>query len=151
MLKELREFLLRGNVLELAVAFVLGAAFTTIVRSLADDVLMPPLGLLIGDLDFKDFYFVLKEGTPSGPYSTLEAARSAGAVSLNYGLFVTAIVVFAFTGTALFLVIRAVNRLRGLAEREQEEQVEPTTKSCSNCYSAINIRATRCAFCTSAV
>jgi large conductance mechanosensitive channel len=107
--QEFKTFAVRGNMVDLAVGVVIGAAFTTIVNSLVTDILTPPLGLLFGNVDFNDYFLVLRGG---GPYATLEAAKEAGAVTLNYGLFINAIINFLIVAIALFVVIRQINRLR---------------------------------------
>lgn len=112
MLKEFREFALRGNVLDMAVGIVIGAAFGTIVQSLVNDVIMPPIGLALGGVDFSDLFLVIRDGTAPGPYTTVAAAADAGAVTINYGLFVNAVVSFLIVAFALFLVIRGFNRLK---------------------------------------
>lgn len=119
MIKEFREFAMKGNMLDMAVGIIIGAGFTTVVNSLVNDILMPLLGLLLGDTDFSQLYIMLKEGTPAGPYASLAAAGEAGAVTLNYGLFVNALINFLIVAFALFMIIRAMNRLRG--EQEAEE------------------------------
>ena len=151
MLKEFRNFLLRGNVIDLAVAFVLGAAFTTIVRSLANDLLMPPIGLLFGNVDFNEFFLILKQGAPAGPYQTLAAAREAGAVVLSYGLFVSSVITFLVTALGLFFVVRAAIRAQTLRRKEAAAPAAPNTKDCPQCFSKLDLRATRCAYCTSQV
>lgn len=138
MLKEFRDFALRGNVLELAVAVVLGAAFGKIVTSLVDDILMPPLGLLLGGMDFKELFFDLSRGG----YPTLAAAQAAGAPVIRYGLFLNALVAFAIVALALFLVVRAVNRVIA------RPAAVPTTRDCPYCLSSVPLKATRCAHCT---
>jgi large conductance mechanosensitive channel len=110
--KEFREFALKGNVVDMAVGIIIGAAFGRIVESLVKDVIMPPAGLLLGNVDFSDLFVVLKAGTAPGPYPTVEAAQSAGAVTLNYGLFVNNIISFAIVAFAVFLLVRAINRAR---------------------------------------
>lgn len=111
MLKEFREFAMRGNALDLAIGLVIGTAFTSIVNTLVNGILMPPLGLLLGGADFKDLFVVLKQGIPPGPYETLAAAQEAAAVTLNYGLFVNALISFIIVAFALFLVVKSINRL----------------------------------------
>lgn len=115
MWREFREFAMRGNVVDLAVGIILGAAFTTIVNSLVNDILMPPLGLLIGGIDFANFFVTLKGGS----YETLEAAKTAGAVTINYGLFINAVIKFAIVAFAVFILVKQVNRLRWKEEIEQ--------------------------------
>jgi large conductance mechanosensitive channel len=137
-LKEFRDFALRGNVLELAVAVVLGAAFGKIITSLVDDILMPPLGLLLGGMDFRELFLDLS----GGGYPTLAAAQAAGAPVIRYGLFLNALVAFVIVAFALFLVIRQVNRLL------PKPAAAPATRECPYCLSGIAARATRCAHCT---
>jgi large conductance mechanosensitive channel len=146
MLKEFKEFAMRGNVVDMAVGIIIGGAFGTIVKSLVADVLMPPLGLLIGGVDFADFFLVLKAGAKAGPYASLADAQAAGAVTMNYGVFVNSVISFLIVAFAVFLLIKAINRLR----REEEAPApEPTTKECPYCFSTIPIKATRCPNCTS--
>ena len=125
MLKEFREFALKGNMLDMAVGIVIGAAFGTIVKSLVDDILMPPLGLITGGMDFADKFLVLRDGVPTSPYATLEAARAAGATTMNWGLFVNAMVSFLIVALALFFVIRAYNRVQDAFEEEKEAAPPP--------------------------
>ncbi|UCC64225.1 MAG: large conductance mechanosensitive channel protein MscL [Anaerolineae bacterium] len=146
MLKEFKEFALRGNVVDMAVGIIIGAAFGTIVKSLVDDVIMPPIGLLLGDVDFADLFIILKEGSPASPYATLVDAQGAGAVTLNYGTFINAVISFLIVAFALFLLIRSMNRLRA---EEVAPPAEPTTQECPFCRSTISIEAVRCAYCTS--
>ena len=146
MLKEFKEFAMRGNVIDMAVGIIIGAAFGAIVKSLVDDVLMPPLGMLIGGVDFSNFFLVLKDGATSGPYATLEAAKQAGAVALRYGLFLNAVVSFLIVAFAIFMVIRNLNKLK---RQEAPKPAAPTTKDCSYCLSAIPVKASRCPHCTS--
>lgn len=145
MLKEFREFAMRGNVVDMAVGIVIGGAFGTIVKSLVDDVLMPPIGLLLGGVDFSSFFITLKDGNPAGPYAMLSLAKDAGAVTLRYGLFVNSVISFLIVAFALFMVIRAMNKLR----REAPAAPPPSTKECKFCCSAIPLKATRCPSCTS--
>ncbi|MBX3046774.1 MAG: large conductance mechanosensitive channel protein MscL [Anaerolineales bacterium] len=118
MLKEFKEFATRGNAMDLAVGLILGTAFTGIVNTLVNGVLMPPLGLVLGGADFKDLYVLLKPGDPSGPYATLEAAKEAGAVTLNYGEFANALIHFLIVAIALFFLVRGLNRLYNLGRTE---------------------------------
>ncbi|HEX9923585.1 MAG TPA: large conductance mechanosensitive channel protein MscL [Anaerolineae bacterium] len=142
----MKEFILRGNVVDMAVGVVIGLAFGTIVSSLVKDVIMPPIGLLLGGVDFTNFFILLKAGTPAGPYVSLEEAQAAGAISINYGLFLNAMIGFLIIALVMFYFIRMVNRLK----REKEAPpAEPTTKACPFCLSTIAIKATRCAQCTS--
>ena len=146
MLKEFKEFAMRGNVVDMAVGVVIGAAFGAIVKSLVDDVLMPVLGLLLGNADFTNLFLVLREGSASGPYETLALAQEAGAVTLNYGVFINTIISFIIVAFAIFLLIRSINRLQ---REEEAPPEEPTTKECAYCFSEIAIQATRCPNCTS--
>lgn len=148
MVKEFREFAVRGNVVDLAVGLILGAAFGNIVKSAVDDVLMPPLGLLTGGVDFADQFVLLKEGAPAGPYPSLELATTAGAVTLNYGLFLNQVVAFALVAFAVFFIVRAVNRMR----RTEPEAPKPaTTRPCPACTLDVPLAATRCPHCTSQI
>lgn len=145
-LKEFKEFALRGNVVDLAVGFIVGAAFSTIVKSLVDDIIMPPLGLVLGHADFSNFFITLS----GGHFETLAAAKAAHAVTLNYGAFVNTVINFLIVALAMFVVIRQVNRL----QRKQDQAVEtpaPTTRNCPYCITPISIEATRCPNCTSEV
>jgi large conductance mechanosensitive channel len=112
MLKEFKAFAMRGNVVDMAVGIIIGAAFGSIVKSLVDDVIMPPIGLLLGNVDFSNLFVVLKEGATAAPYTSVAAAKAAGAVTLNYGLFVNAVVSFTIVAFAVFLLIRTINRLK---------------------------------------
>jgi len=131
---------------DMAVGIIIGAAFGTIVTSLVNDVIMPPIGLLLGNVDFSNLFAVLKDGTPAGPYPSLADAEKAGAVAIFYGKFINTIISFTIVAFAVYLLVRGINRLK----REQEAPpAEPTTKECTYCLSAIPIRATKCAHCTS--
>jgi large conductance mechanosensitive channel len=143
MLKDFKEFAMRGNVVDMAVGIIIGAAFGTIIGTLVSDVLMPPIGLLLGDVDFSNLFIVLKDGKAAGPYTTVAAAKGAGAVTLNYGLFVNAVVNFLIVAFAIFFVVRGMNTLK------KKEEAPPATKDCPHCLSTIPIKATRCGHCTS--
>jgi large conductance mechanosensitive channel len=145
MLKGFREFIMRGNVVDLAVAVIIGAAFTKIVNSLVDDIIMPPLGLLLGNVDFSNLFLVLKEGAKAvGPYATLADAKAAGAVTFNYGVFLTTVVTFLIVGVVVYLLVRSITRLG-----PSKAEVLATTKDCPFCLSKVPLRATKCAFCGS--
>ncbi len=146
MFKEFKEFALRGSVLDMAVGIIIGAAFGTIVSSLVADILMPPIGLLLGHVDFANLYIVLAAGTGSTPYASLAAAQQAGAVTLNYGLFINKIISFLIVAFSLFLIIRSMNRMK---KKEAAAPAEPTTKECPFCFTMIPIKAVRCPNCTS--
>ncbi len=148
MFKEFKAFAMRGNVVDMAVGIIIGAAFGTIVKSLVADVIMPPIGLLMGNVDFANLFVVLKEGATAGPYAALADAQAAGAVTINYGMFINTIISFLIIAFAVFLLIR---RLNALKKEEEAPPAEPTTKDCPYCLSTIPIKATRCGFCTSEV
>ena len=146
MLKEFKEFVMRGNVVDMAVGIVVGAAFGTIVKSFVDDIIMPPIGLLTGGMDFADLFVLLKAGSPVGPYASLADAQAAGAVTINFGVFINSLVIFLIVALVMFLLIRGINRLK---REEEAPSAEPTTKECPHCLSEIPIKATRCPQCTS--
>jgi large conductance mechanosensitive channel len=145
MLKEFKAFIMRGNVLDLAVGIIIGAAFGTIVKSLVDDIIMPPIGLALGNVDFSNLYVLLKEGVKAAPpYASLADAKAAGAVTLNYGQFINNVVTFVIVAFAVFLVVRVANRLR-----PPEAAAAPNTRDCPHCRMPIPVAATRCPQCTS--
>ncbi len=146
MFKEFKEFILRGNAFDMAVGIVIGAAFGAVVKSLVDDVIMPPIGLLLGGVDFSNLYVLLKPGTPAGPYPSLADAQAAGAVTLNYGLFINTIVAFLIVAFVLFLLVKSVNQMQ---KEEEVPAAAPTTKICPYCKMEIPLEATRCPHCTS--
>jgi large conductance mechanosensitive channel len=148
MLKEFREFAMRGNVVDMAVGIIIGAAFGSIVKSLVADVLMPPIGMLLGNIDFANFFMVLKQGATAGPYPSLADAQAAGAVTVNYGVFINTVINFLIVAFAVFFLIRRINQLK---KEEVAPAPEPTTKDCPYCFSTIPIKATRCGYCTSEV
>ncbi len=146
---EFRKFIMRGNMIDLAVGIVIGGAFSTIVSSLVNDIIMPPIGLLFGDTDFSDLFVVLRQGSePLGDSATLQAAQEVGAVTLNYGLFINHVITFLIVGLAIFIIIRGINRMRERFEKE-EEKPAPTEKACQFCTQNIPINASRCPYCTS--
>ena len=146
MLKEFKAFAMRGNVVDMAVGIVIGAAFGTIVKSLVDDIIMPPIGFLLGNVDFSNLFFILRDGAVAGPYAALADAKKAGAVTINFGLFLNTIVSFLIVAYAVFLLVKGLNRL----QREKEAPpAAPITKECPYCLSAIHINAKRCPQCTS--
>jgi large conductance mechanosensitive channel len=146
MLKEFKEFAMRGNVVDMAVGIIIGAAFGTIVKSLVSDILMPPIGLLMGGVDFANLFIVVKEGSVAGPFATLANAQTAGAVTINYGVFINTIISFLIVAFAIFMVINGLNKLK---KQEEAATAEPTTKECSHCFTSIPIKAMRCPNCTS--
>jgi large conductance mechanosensitive channel len=146
MLKEFREFAMRGSVVDMAVGIIIGAAFGAIVSSFVADVLMPPIGLLLGHIDLSNYFLVLKHGVMPGPYASLAAAKQAGAVTLNIGVFINAVISFLIVAFSVFLVIRWINRLK---RKKEAPAAAPTTKECPFCFSVIPLKASRCPHCTS--
>ena len=147
MLKDFKEFAMRGSVVDMAIGIVIGAAFGTIVKSFVDDVLMPPIGLLLGNVDFSNLFITLKEGgKAAGPYASLALAKAAGAVTLNLGVFINTIISFIIIAFAVFLVIKGINRMK---REDEAPPAEPTTKDCPFCFTSIPIQASRCPNCTS--
>ena len=142
MFKEFKTFIMRGNVLDLAIAVIIGGAFGKIVNSLVQDILMPPLGLILGKVDFSNLFVSLSGQS----YESLKAAQDAGAPTLNYGLFIQGVINFLIIAFVIFLIVRAANRLQ---RAKPEPAAEPTTKECPYCLSTIPLAATRCAHCTS--
>jgi large conductance mechanosensitive channel len=143
MLEEFKKFAVKGNMVDMAVGIIIGAAFGGIIGSLVADVLMPPIGMLLGNVDFANLFLVLREGTTAGPYASVAAA---GAVTLNYGVFTNTIVNFLIIAIAIFFVVRGINNLK---KKEEAPPAVPTTKECPLCLSTIPIKATRCGHCTS--
>lgn len=147
MLKEFKEFIMRGNVVDMAVGIIIGVAFGTIITSLVKDIIMPPISLLTGSVDFNNLFWVMKKGdtTPAGTYdyTTLDQAHELGATTLNYGAFINTIIIFIIVAFAVFLLIRQINKMR------QRPEAAPTTKDCPYCVSKIPLKATRCPNCTS--
>lgn len=148
MWKEFKEFAVKGSMIDMAVGIIIGAAFGTIVKSLVNDVIMPPIGLLLGGVDFSNIFSVLKEGTTPPPYATVEAANQAGAVIMSWGVFINAIISFVIIAFSVFLLIRYINRIKR-AQEEPQPEPSPTVKNCSFCVTEIPIEATRCPHCTS--
>jgi large conductance mechanosensitive channel len=146
-LEEYQKFAVRGNVVDMAVGIIVGAAFNGVVQSLVKDVLTPPLGLLMGDADFTNLFVTLREGTPAAPYATREAAQSAGAVTVNLGVFINSAVSFLIVTSAVFVLVRYINRLR--EPETAPEPAAPTVKKCPYCTSDVPVAATRCPHCTS--
>jgi large conductance mechanosensitive channel len=145
MLKEFKAFVMRGNVLDLAVGIIIGAAFGTVVKSLVDDVIMPPIGLALGDVDFANLFLLLQPGAKAPPpYPTLADAHAAGAVTINYGQFINNLVTFLIVAFAVFLIVKVANRLK-----PQEAAAAPSTKDCPYCQMPIPVAAVRCPHCTS--
>lgn len=151
--EEFKKFALRGNLMDMAIGFTVGAAFTTTARSLVDDLIMPPVGLLLGRNDFSDLYLLLAPGEGVPPYASLAEAQAAGAVTLNYGAFVNSVIAFLLVAVVMFFIIKAVNRLDRRLEREagaeETGSSEPENKKCPYCLSTVAAKALRCPLCTS--
>lgn len=145
MLKAFREFAMRGNALDMAVGVILGASFGGIVKSLVDDIIMPPVGLLLGGVDFSDIFVTLRAGNLPGPYPTLAAAKQAGAVTLNTGVFINTVISFIIIALAVFLLVRGINTLR----TRMEGPPAAKHKDCPHCFGKVDVRARRCPHCTS--
>ncbi len=145
--KELKDFVMRGNVIDMAVGIIIGASFGKIVDSLVKDVIMPPIGMLLGKVDFANLYFQLSNRDVI--YNSLEEAQEAGAVTVNYGLFINTIISFLIVAFAVFMLIKGINELKNKFDKQEAIEAEATTKECPYCKSIININATRCPNCTS--
>jgi large conductance mechanosensitive channel len=142
--KEFRDFAVKGNAIDMAVGIIIGASFGSIVNSLVKDIIMPPIGLILGNVDFSNLFVVLKEGAGTvAPYASLAAANAAGAVTLNIGLFVNNVISFVIVAFSIFIVIKALNNLK-----RKQPAPEATTKSCPKCFTTIDIRAVKCPNCT---
>lgn len=141
MWKEFKEFVMHGNLLDMAIGIILGVAFGAIITSLVNDIIMPPIGLLLGSVNFSNLFVSLNGST----YPSLDAAKAAGAPTINYGVFINTLINFLIIAFVLFLIIRAINQMR----RKQEISATPTTKECPYCHTKIPIPATRCPHCTS--
>lgn len=147
MWKEFKAFAVRGNVIDMAVGIIIGAAFTTVVQSLVQDILMPPLSLLTSEIDFSSAYLVLREGASPAPYASVQTAEEAGATILRYGTFLNGLISFGLVSFAVFMLVRYINKLKD--PNQTPEPVSPTVKKCPFCYSDIPIQAKRCPHCTS--
>lgn len=147
-LEEFKEFAVKGSVVDMAVGIILGAAFSTVVKSLVDDVIMPPIGMATAGVDVAQLHAVIQEGSPPGPYATLDAARQAGAVTINYGAFINSILAFLIVALVLFVLIRQVNRMRRESEDPDASDPSPTSKTCPWCASSIPVKAKKCPACT---
>jgi len=144
MIKEFKEFIMRGNVIDMAIGIVIGIAFGAVINSVVNDIIMPPIGLLLGKANFANLFVILRQGVTPPPYNTVEAANEAGAVTLNYGMFINSVINFIIIALVVFGIIKLMNSLR------KKEEVKPAeVKECPYCYSSINIKATKCPNCTS--
>jgi len=154
MLKEFRKFILRGNIVELVIGFTVGAAFSSAAKSIVNDIIMPPISLLLGKSDFSNLFVVLRQGQTPPPYQSLSSAQNAGAVTLNYGIFINNLLSLTLVALAMFLIIKSVNKVENeLAEltgkKSAKKEDQPSNKKCQFCFSTIDYKATRCPFCTS--
>lgn len=151
LLKDFRDFIARGNVVDLAVGIIIGSAFGQLVNSVVNNLMMPPLGLLFGNADFKDLFVVLRQGeAPLPAGATLEMAREVGAVTLNYGQFITDMISFLILALGVFLIIKGIQSLQKTVQKPKlEETKEPSEKDCPYCQKSIPVNATRCPYCTS--
>ena len=148
--EEFKTFAMRGNVIDMAVGIIIGAAFGKIVDSLVNDVIMPPLGWLMGRVDFSKLFFVLPVNGQWEHYDSLDAAQAAGAVTINYGVFINTIISFLLVAFAVFLLIKGINKLRA-DKKTEEDNAAPATKECPHCFSTIDIRAKKCPNCTAEI
>lgn len=150
-LDEFKTFAMRGNVVDMAVGIIIGAAFGKIVDSMVKDIVMPPLGFLMGKVDFTNLYWTLPTSLVDGEiphYPSLEAAQAAGAVTINYGLFINTIISFILVAFAVFILIKAINKVKDAAAKKEQTEEAATTKQCPRCFSTIDIKATKCPHCT---
>ena len=148
MFKEFREFLRRGNLVDMAIGIAVGTAFATIAKSLVDDIVMPPIGLLLGNVEFHNLFVLLRHGEPAGPYLTLQAAQEAGAVTIAYGNFINNVLAFLVIAAVFFMILRTLNRMR---REEPGTSAVPETKTCPFCIHTVPLQATRCPHCTSSL
>jgi len=146
MLKEFREFAMRGNVMDMAIGIIIGSAFGSIVSSIVDDIIMPPVGIMLSGVDFSNMFIVLKEGASPKPYSSISAAQEIGAVTLNYGIFINQIISFLIIAFVVFLLVKSMNRIK---QEEEAPPKEADSKECIYCFTDIPIKASRCPHCTS--
>ncbi len=147
MFKEFKEFAMRGNVIDMAIGIIIGGAFGPIVGSMVSDIIMPPIGLALGNVDFSNLFLLVKAGSKAAaPYASLADAKAAGAVTINYGVFINSVISFVIVAFCVFLLVKTMNRLR---REEEVPPAAPTTKDCPFCCTSIAIQATRCPHCTS--
>ncbi len=146
-LNEFKEFAVKGNVIDMAVGIIIGGAFSPIVNSLVKDIIMPPIGFVLGNVDFSNLYIPITKSEQT--FSTLAEAQEAGIVTINYGVFINTLISFLIVAFAVFLLVKFINKLKLEKKEETCEAVEATTKECPYCCSVINIKAKKCAFCGS--
>ncbi|MEI0496063.1 large conductance mechanosensitive channel protein MscL [Brachyspira intermedia] len=150
MIKEFKKFIMRGSILDMAVGLVIGAAFTKIVNSFVDDILMPPIGMILSGIDFSNIFIVIKKGADTlGTYNSIEAARNAGAVVIGVGMFINTIISFIITALSLFIIIKLFNKIQEKAIKKEKDDKADKEKICPYCCSTININAVKCPNCTS--
>lgn len=150
MIKEFKKFIMRGSILDMAVGLVIGAAFTKIVNSFVNDILMPPIGMILSGIDFSNIFIVIKKGTDAiGNYNSIEAARNAGAVVIGVGVFINTIISFIITALSLFIIIKLFNKIQEKAIKKEKDDKADKEKICPYCCSTININAVKCPNCTS--
>lgn len=147
-IEEFKAFAVKGSVIDMAVGIIIGAAFGKVIDSMVKDIIMPPLGWLLGKVDFTNLYLTIPVDGRVKTYPSLEAAQSAGAVTINYGLFINTIISFILVAFAVFLLIKAINKLKDAASKKEQIEEEITTKVCPRCFSTIDIKATKCPHCT---
>jgi len=148
--QEFKDFISKGNMLDMAVGIIIGVAFGAVITSLVNDLIMPPIGMLMGGVDFKDWYLLLKEGKTGGPYPSLDSAVKDGAVTLRFGNFINILINFLIIALVIFVIIKMVARMKR-KEAEKEAAKGPTTRACPHCDTQISLKATRCPNCTSEV
>jgi large conductance mechanosensitive channel len=146
MLKEFKDFAIRGSVVDMAIGIIIGSSFGSIVNSIVEDIIMPPIGILLSGVDFSNMFLILKEGSTPKPYTSLTTAKEVGAVTLNYGIFINSIISFLIVAFIVFLLVKSINRMK---HEEDIQQPKPDTKQCQFCFSEISIQAVRCPHCTS--
>ena len=150
MIKEFKKFIMKGSILDMAVGLVIGAAFTKIVNSFVDDILMPPIGMILSGIDFSNIFIVIKKGADAlGTYNSIEAAKSAGAVVIGVGVFINTIISFIITALSLFIIIKLLNKIQEKAIKKEKDDKADKEKICPYCCSTININAVKCPNCTS--
>ena len=147
--KEFKEFAVKGNVLDMAIGIIIGGAFSPIVSSLVNDIIMPPIGFVLGNVDFSNFYIPMAK--IDGPLPSLEVAKAQGIVTINYGLFINTLISFLIVSFAVFMLVKVINKIKrdDIKDAQAQEASEPTEKECPYCFSTISIKATRCPNCTS--
>lgn len=146
---EFKTFAVRGNVIDMAVGIIIGAAFGKVVDSMVKDIIMPPMGWLMGKVDFTNLYLTLPDASGNfAYYPSLDAAKAAGAVTINYGLFINTVISFLIVAFAVFLLIKMINKVRSTLEKDTKVEEAVTTKACPRCFSTIDIKATKCPHCT---